>query len=107
MAMFKEFMHKLGIPTDKVSYILNEVEVAHFIQGRVRVVYPKLKHDDELYLKIKNELSSVKELSDFTINRITGSVVLKYDPQNIKPNSFLAELLEGAYAKYTRKGVKK
>lgn len=105
--MFKNFLHKLGIPTDKASYILNEVEVAHFIQGRVRVIYPKLKHDDELYLKVKRELSSIKELSDFTINRITGSVVLRYEPQNIKPNSFLAELLNGAYAEYTRTGVKK
>ena len=103
--MFTDFLQKLGIPTSKASYILNEVEVAHFIQGRVRVVYPKLKHDDELYLKVKKELSSVKEISEFTINRITGSVVLKYDPENIKPNSFLAELLNGAYAKYTRKGV--
>ena len=105
--MFKDFLHKLGLPTDKASYILNEVEVAHFIQGRVRVIYPKLKHDDDLYLKVKRELSSIKELSEFTINRITGSVVLKYDPQKIKRNTFLAELLNGACAKNTGKGVKK
>lgn len=77
----------------KARYLVNQVEVASCIEGRLRVIYDDLKHDEQLRSQVEQELSAIKEIQSFTINPVTGSVLINYDAARAAKNSFLKELL--------------
>ncbi len=82
--------------------MLKQVKVAHAIEGRIRVIYAALKHDDSVYQGIYDCLSGIGEISDFKINRVTGSITINYEPGKIEKGSFLEQLTAGAIEKYNR-----
>lgn len=90
----------------KASYLVNQVEIASFIEGRLRVIYQQLKHDPSLQEQIAQELKAIKEITSFKINPLTGSVLIIYDAQQAAANAFLRELLTLAAHKLKGKGVK-
>lgn len=77
----------------KARYLINQVEIASFIEGRLRVIYPQLKQDHSLQDQIAQELSQIKEVQSFKINCLTGSVLIMYNAQQAANNKFLNELL--------------
>lgn len=83
----------------QAKWLLSQVKIAHFNEGRIRVIYDKLKHDDEIYLNVCNNLKSIEEISEWKINRVTGSVTIHYDPKNIIPGSFFDELISKVRAR--------
>lgn len=86
----------------KARYLVNQVEVASCIEGRLRVIYGDLKHDEQLRAQVEQELSAIKEIQSFTINPVTGSVLINYDAARAAQNSFLSELLTLAAQKAKR-----
>jgi hypothetical protein len=100
--MLKDILSALAPESMQVKYLLNQVKVAHVIDGRIRVIYEALKHDDEVYNSICRNLDGIKEITEWKINRITGSVTINYEPDSIVPNSFLGQLIAGARAKYAK-----
>ena len=105
--MISKLLKSMGIPTSKASFLVSKVEVAHFLEGRIRIVYRDLKQDDDTYAKVVHELENLSEIDDFQINRHTGSVLIKYSPQNIKADSFLGELVDAIREKYIAQGAGK
>ena len=106
MAFFKSLLKVAGLPYDDASYILSQITIAHMIEGRIRVIYKALCKDDELYNTVKARLSELKEVDNFSINRITGSVIIEYSPKHIIKDSFLDKLLSGAKLKYAQERAK-
>lgn len=104
MALIKNLLKGLGLPHDEVSFILSKVKIAHFIEGRLRVVYKELCSDDSAYLQVKERLEKVEEISSFSINRISGSVIIYYEASKIIKNSFLDKLLCAVKSKYKLRG---
>ncbi|GEM_PF-2784287 len=80
----------------QARFLLNKVKVAHVNEGRIRVIYDDLKHDDELYVNVGDALDGMDEVTAWKINRITGSVTINYDPQKVVPGSLVDEILQGA-----------
>ncbi|MBQ9275515.1 MAG: hypothetical protein IJ228_11935 [Succinivibrio sp.] len=88
------------LETLKASYILGKIRVAHVNDGRIRVVYDRLKHDDDAYADICATLDTYHEITTWSVNRTTGSIVINYDPDKIKSGTFAARLIDGARARY-------
>lgn len=80
----------------QAKLLLSQVKVAHFNEGRIRVIYDKLKHDDAMYSSVCMNLDGIDEITEWKINRITGSVTINYDPQKVVPGSFFEQLINGA-----------
>lgn len=97
--MLESVLSALAPKSLQVKFLLSQVKVAHFNEGRIRVIYDKLKHDDEIYLNVCNNLKDIAEITEWKINRVTGSVTIFYDPDRITPGSFFAELLNGVRAR--------
>ncbi len=80
----------------QARFVLSKVRVAHVNEGRIRVIYDALKHDDELYVNVGDALDGMDEVTAWKINRITGSVTINYDPGKVVPGSLVDELIQGA-----------
>lgn len=80
----------------QASYLLSKVKVAHVNEGRIRVIYDALKHDDELYVNVGDALDGMEEVTQWKINRLTGSVTINYDPLKVVPGSLVDEIIRGA-----------
>lgn len=77
----------------KASFIIKQVEVASMIPGRLRVICKDLKTDVELRNQVEEQLKSVSAISSYTLNEVTGSVLINYDPEKLRGDKFLTELL--------------
>ena len=82
----------VGIPTTRMEWFLKSVEVASYIPGRIRIYSRALINNPQLKLKVEQSLAKYPELDKFTINTITGSVLIEYHPENIKNNKELCEM---------------
>lgn len=100
--MLKDILSVFAPESIQVNYLLKQVRIAHVIDGRVRVIYEALKHDDEIYNNVCKSLDGIKEITEWKINRVTGSVTINYEPDSIVPDSFLGRLIAGAKSKYAK-----
>lgn len=82
----------VGIPATKMEWFLKSVEVASYIPGRIRVYSKALVNNPQLKMKVEQSFIKYPELDKFTINTITGSVLIEYHPENIKNNKELCEM---------------
>ncbi len=98
--MFSKLWAGLSAEALKASLILKQVRVEHFNEGRIRVSYERLKHDDGTYTELCRQLEALKEIEDYTVNRTTGSILINYDPHKIVPGSLLDHLVAGVRAKF-------
>lgn len=100
-SVFVGFVTNLAIK-GKAKFLVSQVQIASMIEGRLRVIYTELKHDAVLRSQVHDELSQIKEITSFTINPTTGSVVINYDQGKAAQNQFLSELLLQAHAKWQK-----
>lgn len=102
----KSILNKVGIPTDSAEFLISKVEIAHIIDGRVRVIYKDLKTDVALRNEIEKRLSAINEVTSFKINPVTGSLLINYDVKRALNNKFITKFVELAKAKYNKqKGI--
>ncbi len=96
------------ISISKAKLLLKEVTIAHLLeqdgQGRIRIIYPALKHDKTLVEEASLELKAINAIKTFSINEITGSVLINYQTQAIEKGSFLEALLNEAKKIYYKGG---
>ena len=100
--MFSKLFSALSPEAIKAAFVLKHVTVAHFTEGRIRVIYEAVRHDNQAYAQLCEHLDAVGEIDEYTVNRTTGSIVISYTPGNIVPDSFLAHLIDGARNKFQR-----
>ena len=81
----------LQIPTTKLDFIVRNVEIASYMPGRIRLYSKKLVNNESLAREIKGELGRFAELTEVEIGLLTGSVLIKYNPELLRKN---AELLK-------------
>jgi len=66
----------------------------HQVPGRLRVRTPLIKGNEERASEIQTLLRSIYGVQSTSVNTVTGSVVIHYDPRAVGPNTitdFLAE----------------
>ena len=84
------------------DYILARVTIAHFIPGRIRVIWPELKQDPSLRQEVKARLDKTAAINFYRINEIIGSVLIEYDVHKAAKDPFISSLLSKAAQRRAR-----
>ena len=74
--------------------------IRHELPGRIRFENPALYRRDELRQLIENELVNTFGIDKFSIETLTGGVLIHYNPAQIQRRQII-ELLDGALSKAT------
>lgn len=72
----------------------NVLEVKSAIKGRIRFYVPLIKENTILTEQILHQLKGITVIKDVSINAVTGSILIIYDPEKIT-----ADIIEGAVIK--------
>ena len=96
-------MLKLDLPVAKYeALILRQVKVAHVNEGRIRFVYDGLKKDDGIYRSICDALDAEDGITDWNVNRVTGSITVYYDRDKVRKGSLFDRLIDSAFRIYRK-----
>jgi len=69
----------------------------HNVPGRIRVKIPILRNDEEKGLEIQTNLGMLDGVEKISVNTVTGSIVVHYDPDELKPWQILGQLEAGGF----------
>ena len=69
----------------------------HHVQGRLRVKTPFIKNDLQNAQAVQRLLKRTHGINDTTVNTLTGSAVILYDPKLISSKEILDILNEAGY----------
>jgi hypothetical protein len=94
-----EFMKN---PFDRDNFFLSQVQVAHYIAGRIRLYCPRLVNNPALAEEIKASLAQIAELRSYKLNIYTGSILLEYVPSDVAKNPRLAKIEQAVIKKYRK-----
>lgn len=86
----------------KKTYLLQQVQVLHYIRGRVRLYSRHLVNNAGIAAEIRRQLEAAPEVTNFSVNTLTGSVLIEYAPEKIANNPLLQELEQLAAKQYGR-----
>lgn len=78
--------------SNKMAYFLQHVQVLHYIPGRVRLFSRLLVNNAAVAAQVSSQLETIGEISSFSINPATGSVLIQYLPEKVAQNPLLMEL---------------
>ena len=78
------------------------MKVAHVNEGRIRFVYDGLKKDDGIYRSICDALDAEDGITDWNVNRVTGSITVFYDRAKVRKGSLFDRLIESAFRIYRK-----
>ena len=78
------------------------MKVAHVNEGRIRFVYEGLKKDDGIYRSICDALDAEEGITDWNVNRVTGSITVFYDRAKVRKGSLFDRLIESAFRIYRK-----
>ncbi len=58
----------------------DDIEVKHFIPGRVRLKVPAVRRSPDFATRVRQELGALGGVHQVEINETTASVIVQYDP---------------------------
>lgn len=90
------------IPVTQDDVLLSQVQVAHYIAGRIRLTSRRLVNNQALAAKIEASLKEIKELKGYKLNTVTGSILIEYAPEAVARNPRLAKIEQAVINKYKR-----
>ena len=73
----------------------------HHVPGRLRVHVPRIKGSEAHARALESSLSAIKGIYAVESRKLTGSVVIHYDPETINPQALMLELGVGGVAAIT------
>lgn len=76
----------------KWDFIIRTVQISSYIPGRIRLHSKKLIGNAELGRKVYAYVASYTEIDAVDVNIATGSVLIKYRPQQLRSNGELARV---------------
>jgi copper chaperone CopZ len=81
----------------------NMSHYVHSIPGRLRVRTPKLKHSTIQAKKVEAVLHDFGGVDDVSVNVVTGSIVILYDPDLVQAEAILKKLQDHRYLDESRR----
>lgn len=84
----------INIPRNKIDMFIRSVEISSYIPGRVRLYSKVLIGNKEKCRKVLEYLQSYVELGEIEVNELTGSILIKYNPQLLRRNKELSRVEE-------------
>ncbi len=88
------FLKAIGLPSSKLEWFLQSVEIGSYLPGRIRVYSKKLINNPELRNQVELSLLKYRELDKITVNSVSGSVLIEYNPVKIRGNKELCDIEE-------------
>lgn len=97
------FLHTspFSSPT-KMNLLLQQTQILHYLQGRVRLYSQHLVNNQNLACKIGDYLATIPEIIQFTVNTATGSLLIQYSPENVSRSPLLRGIEQQAVKQYGR-----
>ena len=86
----------------QMSYFLRQVQVLHYIPGRIRLHSRYLVGNPALAQQVENYLSAIAEITQVSVNVATGSILLTYSPEAVSQNPVLCEIEQMVRRQYGR-----
>lgn len=77
--------------------------MASYIPGRARLYSNELIGNDALSKKIKDALAEFSEITEVSVNTVSGSILIMYDSENLRKNKELKKVEEYIALKARRK----
>lgn len=87
-------MDYISIPRNKIDMFVRSVEISSYIPGRVRLYSKSLIGNKEKCREVLEYLQSYAELGEIQVNELTGSILIKYNPQLLRKNKELSRVEE-------------
>lgn len=100
MGLFSQY--KKLTNSARKTYLLQQVQVLHYMRGRVRLYSRHLVNNARAAAEIREQLETAPEVTSFSVNAITGSILIEYSPEKIAGNPLLQELEQLAAKQYGR-----
>ena len=100
MGLFSQY--KKLTNSARKTYLLQQVQVLHYMRGRVRLYSRHLVNNARAAAEIREQLETAPEVTSFSVNAITGSVLIEYSPEKVANNPLLQELEQLAAKQYGR-----
>lgn len=80
------------IPTTALDLFIRSVEISSYIPGRVRLHSKKLVNNPDLEQQVKAQLGAFAELDEIETSTVTGSILIKYKPEQLQKNAELRKV---------------
>jgi hypothetical protein len=74
----------------------------HQVPGRIRIKIPTLKYRPYRVQKVLALFDAFSGIENITVNKATGSLVINYDPDVVRPEQLLNELKENGYYDHSK-----
>jgi hypothetical protein len=74
----------------------------HHVPGRIRIKIPNIKYRPHRAQKILTLFEAFNGIDDVSVNKVTGSLVINYDPDVVRPEELLNALKENGYYEHSR-----
>ena len=87
-------METLQIPTNQLDLFLRSVEISSYLPGRIRLRSKKLVGNPHLEREVQAQLSAFREIRSVETNTMTGSILILYDPEQLRRNAELRKAEE-------------
>jgi hypothetical protein len=71
-----------------------ELELLHFVPGRIRTRFHRLKGNQTLAGEVRNKLSAAEGVEGVEASHLTGTVLIRYEPNLIQWESVLSIAVE-------------
>ena len=88
--------------SSKKKLILQQIQVLHYMPGRVRIYSKHLINHPERVQQVNSYLKAMPEIKQFTINSATGSILIQYSPDDVSRNPFLRDVEQLVVKQYGR-----
>ncbi len=86
------FLEMLSFPQSRLEAIVRAVDVASYLPGRIRLRSRQIIGNESLCQQVRQELGAFSELDTVEVNGITGSILIEYEPMQLRKNEQLARI---------------
>ena len=87
-------MASLQIPTNQLDFFIRSVEISSYLPGRIRLRSKNLIGNPGLEQEVQTQLTAFREIQSVETNTVTGSILILYEPAELRQNADLKKAEE-------------
>ena len=87
-------MASLQIPTNQLDFFIRSVEISSYLSGRIRLRSKNLIGNPSLEQEVQTQLTAFREIQSVETNTVTGSILILYEPEELRQNADLKKAEE-------------
>ena len=87
-------METLQIPTNRLDLFIRSVEISSYLPGRVRLYLKSMVGNPAMEREVQSYLSALTGINTVETSAVTGSILIQYDPAQLRENAGLCKVEE-------------